>query len=484
MVVTCFSSDQFFTFSLKEINPLLLHVALTTSIISIFDNLSGRTASWLMDVHRMTIELSMTLGLLPNRSPGALSPSELKSFGRIPHTLTTAIGWLKIDPNLIYMNCCSACFAMYPLNKAPDICMHRVASIPGGRLDSVDSPTDNITKDAEDENPLDMSEKTCLSPLSKFVRGKKVAIRKYAIQDLSHWIARFFSRPHVEEWLDESLPESRKSFNEDYSISDIHESRIWKEFKGTNGKQFTATSGNLVFGMFMDAINPFGNKTSGHHVSITFIVLVCLTLPIRLQHRPENIFLVGIAPGPREPSLEQTNWILRPVVTQLQRLSSPGLLLSRTHSYPNGRLVKAVLLPFIADMPAVRRSLCFPWPTAMNFCSCCHLIKKEIGNLDPKTWCFRTQDQHKTWAYQARDADTAEEREHIFKTHGVRYSVLVELDYWNIIDFHVVDPMHNLLLGLLSWHPRRFCSMQDVKNEEEVHERVSTSKLLQLYAEH
>ncbi|EGF98762.1 uncharacterized protein MELLADRAFT_113224 [Melampsora larici-populina 98AG31] len=86
-----YDCDQFYIFSLKAINPLLLHVALTSSILVIFDNLSFRTASWLMDVQRITIELSMTLGLLPNQSPGAISASELKIFNRIPKTLATAI---------------------------------------------------------------------------------------------------------------------------------------------------------------------------------------------------------------------------------------------------------------------------------------------------------------------------------------------------------------------------------------------------------
>jgi hypothetical protein len=146
--------------------------------------------------------------------------------------------------------------------------------------------------------------------------------------------------------------------------------------------------------------------------------------------------------------------------------------------------VKAALIPFIADIPAVRRSLGFPSATATNFCLGCHLTKKEIDNLDPTTCHFRTKDEHNMLAFEARDAKTVEERQTIFKTHGVRYSVLVELEYWNVVDFHVVDAMHNLLLGLLSWHLRRFWSMKDVSNDEEIHLPVPTSELLQLLAKH
>lgn len=113
------------------------------------------------------------------------------------------------------------------------------------------------------------------------------------------------------------------------------------------------------------------------------------------------------------------NWILRPVVTQLQALWNPGLLLSKTYCYKDGRLVRAALLPFIADIPALRQSLGFPSATAKNFCSLCHLTKSHIKMLDPKLWPPRTNTQHKIWARQARDAKTVEERKEIFKTHGV-----------------------------------------------------------------
>ena len=35
------------------------------------------------------------------------------------------------------------------------------------------------------------------------------------------------------------------------------------------------------------------------------------------------------------------------------------------------------------------------------------------------------------------------------KKYGVRYSELLGLAYFAIVEYHVVDPMHNLLLGYL-----------------------------------
>lgn len=194
--------------------------------------------------------------------------------------------------------------------------------------------------------------------------------------------------------------------------------------------------------------------------------------------------MVGIAPGPREPSLEQMNWILKPLATELQVLWSHGVLLSRTHEYKNGQLIRAALLVFVADIPSLRQCLGFPSATAMYFCSFCLLTKRDIYNFDKGTWPPRTWCQHRRWACEARDAKTVKERKKIFKTHGVRYSVLIELDYWNIIEYHVVDSMHNLLLGLSSWHVRRFWSMKDLQNDEEKVPAISTTELLRLFAEH
>ncbi|TFK80420.1 hypothetical protein K466DRAFT_452191, partial [Polyporus arcularius HHB13444] len=64
----------------------------------------------------------------------------------------------------------------------------------------------------------------------------------------------------------------------------------------------------------------------------------------------------------------------------------------------------------------------------------------------------RTATEHRRLAAQWRDAATEAERRDLFKEHGVRWSELLRLPYWDPIRFPVVDPMHNLLLGNLRHH--------------------------------
>ncbi|POW02242.1 hypothetical protein PSHT_12220 [Puccinia striiformis] len=265
-------------------------------------------------------------------------------------------------------------------------------------------------------------------------------------------------------------------------MSDIHDSRTWKEFRGPDGRQFTSNASNITFGMFMDGINPYGNRQAGKHASVTFIILVCLSLPVSLRYSPENIFIAGIAPGPKEPSLEEVNWILRPVIEQLKSLWEPGVQLSKTYKHSTGRLVFAALLPFFADLPALRRALGFASTSAERMCSYCLLKKNDINNIEQESWPLQSLDDHRHWAKESLKAPNLKAQKQILDDHGVRYSIFLELPYWNILDYHVVDSMHNLLLGLLKWQCTRFWQMSDVEDEIEP-TKVASVELHKLLAE-
>lgn len=100
-------------------------------------------------------------------------------------------------------------------------------------------------------------------------------------------------------------------------------------------------------------------------------------------------------------------------------------------------------------------------------CLFCLSPRSDITNLKPDTWPPQTLEDHKARAIESRDTRTSKIRDQILKDHGVRYSVMVELPYWDIINYHVVDSMHNLSLGLLKWHCQRFWAMTNVDQEPE-----------------
>jgi hypothetical protein len=45
---------------------------------------------------------------------------------------------------------------------------------------------------------------------------------------------------------------------------------------------------------------------------------------------------------------------------------------------------------------------------------------------------------------------TEEEKDEFFAKHGAQWTEFVRLDYFDLVRYTIVDPMHNLLLGTSS----------------------------------
>jgi hypothetical protein len=180
--------------------------------------------------------------------------------------------------------------------------------------------------------------------------------------------------------------------------------------------------------------------------------MVCMNLPVHLHYRVENVYLVGMIPGPHEPHNHHLNHLLRPVVDELLQFWKTGIFFSRTSKYVFGRLVKCVLIPVICDMVATRKVTGFMGVTAHDMCSICKLQRKHIDNFGIESWPKRSWEEHNVHATTWNEALTEEECEKIFAESHVRWSELLRLPYWNIIDFAVVDTMHNLFEGEIMKH--------------------------------
>jgi hypothetical protein len=69
----------------------------------------------------------------------------------------------------------------------------------------------------------------------------------------------------------------------------------------------------------------------------------------------------------------------------------------------------------------------------------------------------RDSDQHKDLGEKFRRLETAEDRERFFSENGVRWSEFARLEYFDIVKWTVIDPMHNLLLGECNHRPHSSC---------------------------
>jgi hypothetical protein len=182
--------------------------------------------------------------------------------------------------------------------------------------------------------------------------------------------------------------------------------------------------------------------------------MACLNLPPELRYKPENLFLFSLIPGPREPSREQINHILRPIVAKLISSWSQGTWFARTHKYARGRLVRCAVSESVNDLQASKKvNGCTAWP-AKYFCSFCMTQKSDINNINWTSWEMRNHKNHLDQSREWQSATSKTKRKEIFQDHGVRWSEMMLLPYWDPMRHVVVDGMHNLFLGLVQFHCR------------------------------
>ena len=192
--------------------------------------------------------------------------------------------------------------------------------------------------------------------------------------------------------------------------------------------------------------------------SVGAIYLIIQNLPRAVRYKRENIILVGLIPGPKEPKLTMNSY-LKPLVEELKQLWSGVFIPCPSHPLKQ-IFIRGALTCCACDIPATRKLCGFVGHNATMGCSKCNkeflsfrsggtinVDKRDFSGFDRENWPIRDISQHRQQAYDHLTARTKVEQQCIEKRHGVRYSCLLELPYWDPIKFSVVDPMHNLFLG-------------------------------------
>lgn len=129
-------------------------------------------------------------------------------------------------------------------------------------------------------------------------------------------------------------------------------------------------------------------------------------------------------------------------------------------------LVRVILVVICCDHPAMCHVCGFSDSgSGKYFCTKDHLCASESLTIDDKQFC-RTAlwDEHSLFIFSAfplcdgedhrrlpnkySKLETKKERDAFCAKHGVRDSELNRLPYWNPVRMAIVDPMHNILLGM------------------------------------
>ena len=235
-------------------------------------------------------------------------------------------------------------------------------------------------------------------------------------------------------------------------MHDVFDGQFLNGFKGRDGHRFgqQTKEGRYVFSLSVNFFNPFTNKQAGKQISSGVISVVCLNLPVSMRYKPENMFLAGVIPGPKEPPLTLKSY-LSPLMDEFLVLWDPGVQFSCTCKFLEGRLILCALILVVCDLLATRKTIGYATCSHEHFFNVCHCTRtgQGYGHTCCSAWGRRTNEEWRRAAteYQAcrsEDMQTAKVNE-----TGVRWSDLLQLPYFDIFCCVVIDPMHNLFLGLI-----------------------------------
>lgn len=269
----------------------------------------------------------------------------------------------------------------------------------------------------------------------------------YPMNDVAETLASFLRRPGFENLIDHW---KKRSLSKEI-LGDVYDGRVWKSFAACNGDSFFfhPRFASIGLALNVDWFQPYDTP-----YSIGAIYMIILNLPRNMRYLRENVIVVGLMPGPKEASLSQINHYFQPMVQSLLPLYT-GIKM-RTHRNSNrGRKVRAALILVACDIPAARKSVGASGHSSTNGCNKC---KKKFHRIDGVTdysgfadvdnWMEKDDESHRELAKKWSEAGTSAERDALTKEYGVRYSVLLELPYFDVVRFTIIDPMHNLFLGI------------------------------------
>lgn len=239
--------------------------------------------------------------------------------------------------------------------------------------------------------------------------------------------------------------ESTRNSSHSMGLHDVYDGHIWKEFKTYSGSEFLSAPHNYAVLLNVDWLQPFVHLT----YSVGVIYVVILNLPRLIRFKRENVILLGVIPGPSEPPLT-INTYLAPIISDLLDLWK-GVKMRLPDS--TSITIRCALIGVSCDLPAARKVCGFLSHSANLGCSMCYAEFSEgfgsrnYSDFDRNNWRMRTNNQHRADIKKIEKAKTKTEQLKLVKDLGCRYSVLLDLPYFDPVRMLLIDPMHNLFLG-------------------------------------
>ena len=192
--------------------------------------------------------------------------------------------------------------------------------------------------------------------------------------------------------------------------------------------------------------------------SVGVLYLVVLNLPHSERFKWENVIVVGIVSSmDREP--KSLNEFLKPAVSELNVLwisASRKLCGLKGHS---------------GELGCSRCKKIFPGSFGE---------KRDCSGFNRQNWVYRTNADHRRSAEKLRNLKTKAKIDKLLKKVGINYhSALLDLEYFDVIRFCAIDPMHNLFLGTAKYVFKLWVSEGHVSKQhlEQIEERLAKMEM-------
>ena len=298
-------------------------------------------------------------------------------------------------------------------------------------------------------HPQPSRRQQCGAILLKKVRSgrghKLVPIKVFPYMPLQKSLQSLANRPDFisacEQWR-----ERMRIFPNAY-LGDIYDGRIWHEFNSPIGHNFLSAPMSYLLTLNVDWFQPFLHT----QYSVGAMYLTIQNLPRNIRCKEENVILVGVLPGPSEPRLAMNSY-LSPFVEELKQGWERGFAVTTSEGVQVR--IRVALTCIACDIPASRKVSGFIGHNASLACNKC--LKKfpvqfgtpiDYSGFDRENWTPRSCRLHRSHCQEILQETTKSGMRKMESKYGLRYSVLLDLPYFDPVRFTAIDTMHNLYLG-------------------------------------
>jgi Transposase family tnp2 len=304
--------------------------------------------------------INMILYLAFQPATGPIAPRHANVIAQMPQSIRDAVSKFDLESQTVIYAACPKCH-----------CTYKPRYNSGSTRPIYDNTCTN--QPTPDSDP-------CGEPLLRRMDedGHRVMkpIKPYVYHDFHDYLASLLSHADLEEAMDKSCDDLMRTVNDPMPehVTDIWEAEFLRTFEGPSGKTLFIDrqgEGRYGFTLNIDFFNIEGMKVRGASTSCGIVSMVCLNLPFEIRYNPENIFIAGIIPGPRQPSLTDLNHYVKPLIDDLVVSWDQGVRYSRTALHSTGRTTHSAIIAAVMDLPAARHASQLASHGSHFYCTVC-----------------------------------------------------------------------------------------------------------------